>query len=306
MKKIHFNQQNIQIAAHLYLPHDFNETQQYAAVICGHPVGGVKEQTAHIYAQKLAEQGFIALTFDAAYQGESGGKTRQLENPYQRVEDFRAAIDYLDSLAYVDENRIGILGICGAGGYVIHAAIIDHRIKAVVGVSAVNIGDLYRQGWYGDNQATASDQTAILDSIAQQLTVEAQGAAIALSPWSPESLEGVDDPEMREAYDYYRTTRAQHPNAPSQGTTTSTAVLMSYDAFHFADRYLTQPLLLVVGSEAGSAWHSQQLIKTAAAPQKELFVITAANHFDLYDRPDAVNEAVEKIVPFFQQSLSGQ
>lgn len=303
MKSVHFKNHELVIEAHIYLPQDFNETQQYAAVICGHPVGGVKEQTARIYAQKLADHGFIALTFDASYQGASEGELRQLEDPYTRVEDFRAAIDYLDTLAYVDQNRIGILGICGAGGYVVNTAIIDHRIKAVIGVSAVNIGAMYRKGWNGQGQASAAEQVAILEAIAQQRTAEAQGATVALSPWSPESLDGVDDPEMREAYEYYRTPRAQHPNSPSQGTTTSTATLMSYDAFNFSDHFLTQPLLLIVGSEAGSAWHSQQLIETAVSPQKELFMITGANHFGLYDHPDYVDEAVEKIISFLNQYL---
>lgn len=146
MKKVSFPNRNISIAGNVYLPDAFDPSQKYPAIIVGHPAGGVKEQTAGLYAKKLAEKGFVTLAFDASYQGESGGEPRGLEDPAVRVEDFRCAADFLSALPYVDSSKIGAMGICGGGGFAISAAITDHRIRAVAGLSAVDLGRLRRRG----------------------------------------------------------------------------------------------------------------------------------------------------------------
>ena len=146
-RSVSFENYGQTLAGILHLPADFDANRPYAAIVCVHPAGGVKEQTAGLYAEKLAAQGFVALAYDASYQGDSTGEPRHLENPNLRVEDVSAAIDYLSTVAYVDDTRIGALGVCAGGGYATNAAVIDTRIKALGTVSAVNYGQMYRQGW---------------------------------------------------------------------------------------------------------------------------------------------------------------
>src|SRR5690606_31425104 len=144
MKSVTFRNRTWDVAANLHLPKDFDESGKYAAIVCVHPGSSCKGQTAGIYAEKLAEQGFVAIAFDASFQGESGGEPRYIEDPATRVEDVRCAVDYLTTLPYVDEDRIGVLGVCAGGGYAVNAAMTEHRIKAVGTVVAANIGKLYR------------------------------------------------------------------------------------------------------------------------------------------------------------------
>lgn len=301
MESVAFKNRAYQMAGNLYFPANFDKKNKYAAVVCVHPASGVKEQTAGLYANKIADQGFITLSFDASFQGESQGEPRGLEDPYTRVEDIRAAIDYLCSLSFVDNHRIGVLGICAGGAYAMNTAITDHRIKAAVGVNSVNIGAMFRNGW--DGKAEPSNALPLLNNVALQRTAEANGAPLTIAPWSPESIDGITDPEMLEAYSYYRTARGQHPNSNGKGLLTALGTIVGYDAFHLADLYLTQPILIIAGREAQSRWNSERLFDVAASNKKELFIVDGASHFDLYDKPLYVNQAVEKIIPFFQKHL---
>ncbi|MDU5863756.1 MAG: alpha/beta hydrolase, partial [Acinetobacter sp.] len=174
------NSQDITMAANIHYPSNFDETQKYAAIVVTHPGGGVKEQTAGLYASKLAEQGFIAIAFDASYQGESTGLPRQLENPYIRTEDISAVIDYLTTLNYVDQNRIGAMGICAGGGYTANAAINDRRIKAVGTVSAVNIGSMFRNGW--ENTVKDADALPYIQAGSDARTADVTSGNIATIP----------------------------------------------------------------------------------------------------------------------------
>lgn len=302
MKTISFKNREINIAANIFYPDNFIEGPKYPAIICAHPVGGVKEQTAGLYAKNLAKQGFITLAFDAGYQGASEGHPRYLEDPYARVGDFSAAIDYLNTVDDVDSDKIVLLGICGGGGYVVNAAIIDHRIKAVIGISAVNVGDMFRLGWFG-NEDNLDVQRQTLNAVATTATLEARGGEQQFMPWAPYSIDDIESMDLKSAYEYYRTDRAAHPNASGKGTFTSIKKLMSYDAFNFADRYLTQPLLLIAGSDAESLWHSQNLMEKAASTTKELHLIEHARHVDLYDLPQYVDQAQTKIVSFLKNHL---
>lgn len=203
MKAVRFKSKTWEVAADLRFPKDFDEKQKYPAIVCGHPISGCKEQTAGIYAEKLAEQVYVTLAFDASFQGESGGEPRFLEDPAARVEDFRCAVDYLVTLDYVDENRIGALGICGGGGYAANATMTDHRIKALGTVVAANYGRLMREG---DLSPDADLQT--LKAIGEQRTAEARGAEPKITTYIPNSPEereqaGINDIDIVEAVEYY-------------------------------------------------------------------------------------------------------
>jgi len=214
MEAISFPNGPISLAGNLYLPPDFDAQASYAAIITVHPGGGVKEQTAGRYASKMAEQGFVALAFDASYQGDSGGEPHFLEDPAARVEDVRAAVDYLQTLDYVDAERVGVLGICAGGGYGVNATMADHRIKAVATVSALDIGASWRRGWYGTDPDSAAVTT--LDAAAKQRTAEAGGAEPVLNPYVPADPDANTPRDLIEASEYYLTPRAQHPNAKNQ------------------------------------------------------------------------------------------
>ena len=298
MKTIQFKNNDIKMAGNVYFPADFSEAGKYPAVICVHPGGGVKEQTAGLYAQSLAAQGFVTLAFDASHQGASGGMPRLLDDPMKRVGDIYSAVDYLSSLPYVDAKRIGALGICAGSGATIKAASNERRIKAVATVSAVDVGAAIRKGWDGK---TPSDQIAMLESVAKQRTAEAAGAEPVYVPYVPQVGDSTAPRDLREAADLYLTPRGQHPNAPNKMLLTSLACLVSFTAFDQVATLLTQPVLIVAGNEAGSLWHSQELHAKAAGP-KELFIIEGAAHMDLHDGPGATR-AMNRLVPFFKREL---
>ncbi|MFE5506669.1 alpha/beta hydrolase [Amycolatopsis japonica] len=302
MEAITFPNGPITMAGNLYLPSDFDPKGSYAAIVTVHPGGGVKEQTAGLYASKLAEQGFVALAYDASYQGESGGEPHFLEDPAARVEDVRAAVDHLQSLEYVDAERIGVFGVCAGGGYAVNATMTDHRIKAIGTVSAVNIGSAYRKGWFGADADSAAVPT--LDAAAQQRTAESQGAEAAYIPYVPAETDENTPRDMVEAHDYYLTPRAQHPNAQNKKLfTKSITRIFAFDAFHLVEDLLTQPLLAIAGSEAGSLWHTTELHARARSPKK-LVVVEGGAHMDFYDVPQYVKRAVDEAVPFFEEHLT--
>ncbi|MFM5813215.1 alpha/beta hydrolase [Aeromonas dhakensis] len=296
------NGQGITMAAIVHFPPHFDERKQYPAVVVSHPGGGVKEQTAGLYASKLAEQGLIAIAFDRSYQGESSGEPRQLENPHVSTEDVSAVVDYLTTLPYVDENRIGAMGICAGAGYSANAAIQDRRIKALGMVSAVNIGQMFRNGW--DNSVKDADAMGYLDFGSQARTTDAAGTAYATIPLAPLREEDAPNEELREAWEYYHTPRCEHPNAPGFALTRNLNQIITYDAYHKAEAFLTQPILAVAGSVAGSKWMSDDLLARAASTDKTLHVVEGANHMSLYDVPRHVDEAIAQLVPFFLRTLN--
>lgn len=306
MKTVNFKSRNgedVTIAANIEFPEDFDETKRYPAVIVAHPGGGVKEQTSGTYARKLAENGFvaIAIAFDASYQGESTGLPRQLENPYIRTEDVSAVVDYLTTLPYVDAERIGGMGICAGAGYTANAAINDRRIKAVGTVSAVNIGSMFRNGW--DNNVKDADATPYLVAGSNARSADAASDAPATMPLAPLRKEDAPNAELLEAWEYYHTPRAAHPNAPGYATARSLNQIITYDAFNKAEAFLTQPLQVVAGSVAGSKWMSDDLYARAGSADKAFHVVEGANHMSLYDVPRYVDEAVSVLAPFFKAKL---
>lgn len=298
VRAVTFKNHDIDMAGNLYLPKDFSATKKYPAIISVHPGGGVKEQTAGLYAHKLAEQGFVTLAFDASHQGASGGMPRLLDDPMRRVADIYSAVDYLTSLGYVDASRIGALGICAGSGTAVKAASMERRIRAIATVSAVDVGAATRRGW--DGKATQADQLVMLESVARQRSAEAAGATPMYINYVPQVGDKTAPRDLQQAADYYLTPRGQHPNSPNKMLMSSLSALASFTGFDRLE-LLTQPLLIVAGSEAGSLWHSQELHAKAAGP-KELFIVDGATHMDLYDGEGA-RTAMNQLAPFFTRTL---
>ena len=304
MTKVTFtnsNNTNITMAAVVNFPEGFDQTKQYPAIVVSHPGGGVKEQTAGTYARKLAEHGFITIAYDASYQGESSGEPRQLENPHIRTEDVSAVIDYLTTLPYVDVDRIGAMGICAGAGYTANAAINDRRIKAVGTVSLVNIGQMFRNGW--ENNVKDADALPYIQGGTDARSSDAAGNAVATMPLAPLNEADAPNEELRQAWEYYHTPRAQYPTAPGFATARSLTQIITYDAFFKAEAFLTQPLQVVVGSVAGSKWMSDDLMARAASADKNMHIVEGANHMDMYDGEAEVAEAVSVLAPFFTRTI---
>lgn len=293
------------IAADLYFPPNFDESRKYPAIISAHPIGSCKEQTAgNVYGKALAEAGFVVIAFDRSTQGQSGGLPRYTEDPAMAVEDFSRVTDYLVTLPYVDADRIGALGICGGGGYAINATMIERRIKALASITGVNYGRLCREGFSG------FDPIAQMESVAQQRTAEARGEALKVDLFVPPSMDaavqaGITDIDVLGATDYYRN-RCVNDNAGTRGLFSRRAASAAWDAFHLAETLLTTPMLVVVGDKPGGfgAYRDGlEIYARAASKVKELVVVEGASHYELYDQPGPVEQALAKLVPFFQTNL---
>jgi len=308
MKEVKFKHKNWEVAAILQFPKDFDETKTYAAVVCAHPISSCKNQTSgNIYGKALAEAGFITLAFDASHQGESGGEPRFLEDPATRIEDFRCAADYLTTLPYVNNERIGVLGVCGGGGYAANVAMTERRFKAVVTVAGANYGRLMREGDFAPGAAIRT-----LEAVAAQRTAEANGAEAFLTTYMPVDEEarkqaGLNDIDVVEAVDYYTTPRGQHACSPNKLLFSGLAAAVGFDAYHLAEHLLTQPLHIVIGEKPGAFGSHRDgfaLFSKAASAKKSLQVVPGASHYDLYDQPEATGKALEQIVPFFREHLA--
>lgn len=297
------NGQGVTMAAIVNMPPGFDESKKYAAVVVSHAGGGVKEQTAGLYAKKLAETGLVTIAFDRSYQGESTGLPRQLENPYISTEDVSAVVDYLTTLPYVDQDRIGVMGVCAGAGYSANAAINDRRIKALGMVSAVNIGQMFRNGWTNNVKDADAEGLLAFGSKARTTDAKNKGAKDETLPLAPMKEEDAPNAELRGAWEYYHTPRCQHPNAPGFTLARCLNQIITYDAYNKAEAFLTQPVLAIAGSKAGSKWMSDDLIARAASQDKTLHVVEGADHMDLYDVPKYVDEAVSKLGPFFGANL---
>lgn len=296
------NRYGITIAAHRYISKNMDVTQKHAAIIVGTPYGGVKEQGAGIYAQNMAELGFVAIAFDESYNGESGGEPRHISSPEIFSEDFSAGVDYLGTLPFVDRNRIGVIGICGSGAFAIKAAQADHRIKAIVTTSMVDMADVLRNA--GNPNMTNDQRNQMFVQLAGQRWKDVDAGSAALNPSFPgQPVDAVPtglDPMSAEFFEYYGMKRGHHPNAIGAFTKTSSMAMANFPLMNFIESVSPRPILFVVGENAFSRFFSEHAYQLAAEP-KELYVVPGARHIDLYDRIDLI--PFDKIEAYFTQYL---
>lgn len=301
MEKVKFNNKGIEMAGNLFLPEKMESGKTYPSIVCASPAGAVKEQSSGLYAKKLAEKGFVTLAFDPSHQAESGGFPRYEENPYDRVEDIRAAVDYLTTLKFVDRSRIAAIGLCAGAGYAINAAISDRRIKVIVGVSGTDAGAVIRDGWTGG--VSTEEKIKFLEMVSEERTAIANGAEPVYGNYVPENVTDDMPATMKEAHEYYRTPRAQYPTSENKVRLASMSNIYTFEAFHLIDELLTQPLLMIAGSKSDALYVSERAVNRAASKVKELYLINGATHIDMYDRQPYVDEAIGKMTSFLKENL---
>lgn len=292
-------------AVDIHFPPIFDDAKKYPAVVSGHPIGSCKEQTSgNIYGKAMAEAGFVVLAFDASFQGASGGAPRFVENPEFRVSDFRYVVDYTQTLPYVDPERIGVLGVCGGGGYAVNAAMTDYRFKCCVCITPVNFGRLSREAFGNFDPADS------LEKMAKQRTLEAQGAHRLVTNYLPSTVAEAEklttDPDVIQATDYYKTDRGKAPNGATSGLFSFNSAALAWDAFNHAEIIMTRPLIVVVGDIPGGfgAYRdAQEIHGRAGSKEKQIVVLPGVSHYMLYDEPKAVKGALDKVLPFLKSHL---
>ncbi|QIL41521.1 alpha/beta hydrolase [Pedobacter sp. HDW13] len=292
----------IEIAANVYTPAGFNTSKHYAAVVVAHPNGGIKEQTAGLYAQRLAEAGYVTIAADAAYQGASGGLPRHIDKPASRIEDIRGMADYISQYAGVDANRLGVLGICGGGGYALKASQSDKRFKAVATLSMFNSGEVRRNGFQNSQIATIQERLKQASDARAQESAGGKIIYAGVSSVSDQEIAKTKTDLYREGFEYYYRTHA-HPNSTFLYTMSSLLDLMTWDASTGMD-LINQPLLMIAGSKADTKYMTDEVfVKATNAKNKELFVLDGATHIQTYWKPEYVSLALSKLVQFYQTNL---
>jgi len=299
-KKVTFkNRYGITLAADLYQPK--NASGRLAALAVGGPFGAVKEQSSGLYAQTMAERGFLTLAFDPSYTGESAGEPRNVASPDISVEDFSAAVDFLGLQPQVDRERIGIIGICGWGGMALSAAAVDKRIKAVVASTMYDMTRVMSKGY--DDSMTLEQRTQTLAQLSRQRWQDAENGTPAYQP-PYNKLHGGEAQFLVDYHDYYMTARGHHPRAVNSGnawTMTTPLPFMNMPILNYIQEISPRPILFVHGEKAHSRYFSETAYRAAAEP-KELVIIEGANHVDLYDRMDKI--PFDKLTAFFRQHLA--
>ncbi|MEI7177153.1 alpha/beta hydrolase [Pectobacterium carotovorum] len=298
------NQYQMNVTGNLFIPKGINQNAKNPAIVVGHPMGAVKEQSSNLYAQKLAEQGFVTLAIDLSFWGESEGKPGHLIAPEIYSDDFSAAVDYLSTQRYVDAEKIGVLGICGSGSFVISAAKIDPRMKAIATVSMYDMGSAARNGL--NHTFTLEQRKALIKSAAEQRLVEFKGGEIAYIPGTVNKLDESTPAIQREFFDFYRTERGGYtPQGEKEALTTkpmlsSIGKFMNFYPFNDIETISSRPMLFITGDQAHSKEFSEDAYKRAGQP-KELYIVPNAGHVDLYDRTDLIPFA--KLTSFFKDNL---
>lgn len=300
---VQYKLNGLDIAANVYTPAGYDPAKTYPAIVVAHPNGGVKEQVAGLYAQRLAEQGYITITADAAYQGASGGQPRSVDKPANRIEDIHGMADFITRYAGVDAERLGLLGICGGGGYSLAAAETDKRFKSIATLSMFNSGRVRRNG-YNDSQLDTVQTRMRQASLAR--AKEASGGEVLYSGdanLTDEQIAALPFDLYRQGYEYYWKTHA-HPNSTFKYTTSSLLDLMRFDATDQIE-LIDQPLLMIAGSKADSLYMTEDAFaKATGTKNKEMFKIEGATHIETYWVPEYVDAAMNKLTPFYSSTLS--
>lgn len=301
--RVTYKLNGLQIAANIYTPANFTTERKYPAIVVAHPNGGVKEQVAGLYAQRLAGQGYITITADAAYQGASGGLPRNVDKPANRVEDIHGMADFISNYAGVDNSRLGLLGICGGGGYSLKAAQTDRRFKSIATLSMFNTGRVRRNGYMDSQLATIQERLKQASAARAQ---EADGGAVSYMndvKLTDEQIAKLPFDLYRQGAEYYGRTHA-HPNSSGRYTSSSLLDLVSFDATSQLE-LIGQPLLMLAGSKADSLYMSEDaLAKATGTHDKALFLIDGATHIETYWVPKYVDVALSRLSEFFGRTIA--
>ncbi|EJM11738.1 alpha/beta superfamily hydrolase [Pseudomonas sp. GM18] len=302
IRPVTYTLNGLEIVANVYTPANYDAGKKYHAVVVAHPNGGVKEQVAGLYAQRLAEQGYITIAADAAYQGASGGQPRNVDKPAYRIEDIHGMADFIARYPGVDSAHLGLLGICGGGGYSLAAAKTDKRFKSIATVSMFNSGRVRRNG-YGDSQLDTVQQR--LEQASAARAQEAAGGEIlyaGAANLTDEQIAKLPFDLYRQGYEYYWKTHA-HPNSTFKYTMSSLLDLMRFDATDQIE-LIQQPLLMIAGSKADSLYMTEDAFaKATGTKDKELFKIEGATHIETYWVPAYVDAAMGKLTAFYARTL---
>ena len=293
------NRYGITLAADLYLPKN-RENRRLATIVVGGPFGAVKEQSSGLYAQTMAERGFVTMAFDASYTGESGGEPRNVSSPDINTEDFMAAVDFIGLQPYVDRERIGVIGICGWGGMALNAVAVDKRVKAVVASTLYDMTRVMSKGY--NDSVTPEQRTQTLAQLSRQRWEDAANGKPAYQP-AYNKLNGGEAQFMLDYHDYYMTPRGYHPRAVNSGNSwmqTTPLSFMNMPILTYIKEISPRPILFIHGENAHSRYFSETAYAAAAEP-KELVIVKGANHVDLYDRLDKI--PFDKITDFFGKNL---
>lgn len=302
VQKVRFkNRYGIELVGDLYIPKNVGKTDKLAAIAIAGPFGAVKEQASGFYAQTLAQKGFITLAFDASYTGESGGEPRSVASPDINTEDFSAAVDFLSNHANVDSKRIGILGICGFGGFAINAAAMDTRIRATVASTMYDMTRVSARGYNDTMDAKARQE--LRENLNKQRTEDFKKGTFAKAGGLPEKLTGDEPLFIKEYFEYYKTPRGFHErsiNSNGAWNLTSSLSMINMPILAYSDE-IQSAVLVVHGDKAHSRYFSEDAFKKLKGKNKELLLIKDANHVDLYDNAQKI--PFEKIAAFFNENL---
>lgn len=299
---VNYKLNGIEISANVYTPANYDSLKSYQAIVVAHPNGGVKEQVAGLYAQRLAELGYISIAADASYQGASGGEPRNVDRPSNRIEDIRGMADYISQYKGVNKENIGLLGICGGGGYSLAAAQTDKRFKAVVTLSMFNSGVVRRNGFMNAQVSSIQER---LKQASDARAKEVSGGEVIYASNAEITDEMADKMPFdlyREGHYYYNRTHA-HPNSTFKYTMSSLLDLMAFDATTNMN-LINQPLLMIAGSKADTYYMTESAFKLATGTnEKELILIDGATHIQTYYVPEYVDQAMDKLKDFFIKYL---
>ena len=305
VEKVSFsNQYKMKVAGNLFLPKTMKEREKYPAIIVGHPMGAVKEQSANLYATKMAERGFVTLSIDLSFWGGSEGEPRNAVLPEVYAEDFSAAVDFLGTRPFIDRNNIGVIGICGSGSFAISAAKIDPRLKAIATISMYNLGPARRNGLR--HALTLEQRKQIMAEAAEQRYAEFLGGETKYTGGTVHEVTENSGPIEREFYEFYRTQRGEFtpegatPTTTTHPTLSSNVKFMNFYPFEDIETISPRPMLFITGENAHSREFSEDAYRLAAEP-KELYIVPGAGHVDLYDRVGLI--PFDKLESFFKEYL---